>query len=72
MRALSLALATLLLLPACGVRTPPVPPPDKADPAAEYKIDCSPQDPDCDRIDPNYQRETAPAAKPVPTRRPRR
>jgi hypothetical protein len=51
----SLFLASLaLLLSACGVKLPPVAPQREPMPAT-LNLNCSPEDPDCDKTDPNYR-----------------
>lgn len=44
----------LFLLFSCGVKTMPVAP-ERTTPAPALNLDCSPQDPTCDRTDPNYK-----------------
>lgn len=47
-----------ILLPfvffACGVKAPPIAP-TRAPVPVEQNLDCSPKDPNCDAIDPNYK-----------------
>ena len=42
-----------LLLSACGVKAPPIAPEQKLEDTR--KLNCSPKDPDCDAVDPNYK-----------------
>lgn len=52
-KALVLAM-TLSYLSACGVKAPPVAP-QRAPVPPVQNLDCSPQDPSCDKTDPKYQ-----------------
>lgn len=48
-------LAVAFLLSGCGVKLPPIAPERPLPPPPPPKLDCSPQDPTCDRTDPNYR-----------------
>jgi hypothetical protein len=52
---LVLGVALGMLLCGCGVKLPPIAPDRKPEHAAP-KLDCSPQDPNCDKTDPNYKK----------------
>ncbi len=52
----ALLLLALPLLQSCGVKLPPVAPQrDEGPPSLSQNFDCSPQDENCDKTDPNYQ-----------------
>jgi hypothetical protein len=49
-----LLLVSLPWLSACGVKAPPIAP-ERAPMRDQLNLDCSPTDPDCDKMDPNYK-----------------
>jgi hypothetical protein len=54
MKTLGLSLVLALLLAGCGVKLPPVAPERNPEPA-NLNLNCSPNDPECDKTDPNYK-----------------
>lgn len=52
-RRFATALIALTLCAGCGVKAPPVAP--EQAPEDLRKLDCSPDEPDCDRTDPKYK-----------------
>jgi predicted small lipoprotein YifL len=56
-RVLRLLLAVFCLVSfiACGVKLPPVAPEHDPEPRPALNLDCSPQDENCDKTDPNYR-----------------
>lgn len=50
------ALCLILLFSSCGVKAPPIAPEQKIEETSV--LDCSPQDPKCDVLDPKYKAKT--------------
>lgn len=54
MKRFFLIFGALVFLAGCGVKLPPVAPEPNPEPR-NLNLNCSPNDPDCDKTDPNYK-----------------